>query len=100
MQQPQCNPYYAQMNAAARSNVKTIIADNPDMNTFVIDMAWDADLEQPVLVEINGLSNAGFYGASPRVIYHELVPVENTAQLTYRATQNYLADLMDSAIDM
>ena len=100
MQQPQCNPYYAQMNAAARSNVKTIIADNPDMNTFVIDMAWDADLEQPVLVEINGLSNAGFYGASPRIIYHELVPVENTAQLTYRATQSYLADLMDTAIDM
>lgn len=94
-QQPQCNPYYTQMNAAARDNVKTIVANNPDMNTFVMDMAWDADLEQPVLVEINGLSNAGFYGASPRVIYRELMHVDDSARLTYRATQDYIAELID-----
>lgn len=99
-QQPRHNPYYAQMREVVEDNVKTILADNPDMDTFVMDMAWDAILEQPVLVEINGLSNAGFYGASPRTIYYELVPVENSANLTYRVTQDYIAKLLDTAVDM
>ena len=99
-QQPRRNPYYAQMREIADDNVKAIVADNPDMDTFVMDMAWDAILEQPVLVEINGLSNAGFYGASPRAIYYELVPVENAANLTYRVTQDYIAKLLDGAADM
>ena len=99
-EQPRCNPYYTQMREVAENNVKTILADNLDMDTFVMDMAWDAILEQPVLVEINGLSNAGFYGASPRAIYYELVPVENSANLTYRVTQDYIAKLLDTAADM
>lgn len=99
-QQPRHNPYYAQMREVVEDNVKTILADNPDMDTFVMDMAWDAKLERPVLVEINGLSNAGFYGASPRAIYYGLVPVENSANLTYRVTQDYIAKLLDGAADM
>lgn len=99
-QQPRRNPYYAQMREVAEENLNKILADNPDMDTFVMDMAWDAILEQPVLVEINGLSNAGFYGASPHAIYYELVPVENSANLTYRVTQDYIAKLLDGAADM
>lgn len=99
-QQPRRNPYYAQMREVAEENLNKILADNPDMDTFVMDMAWDAILEQPILVEINGLSNAGFYGASPHAIYYELVPVENSANLTYRVTQDYIAKLLDTAVDM
>lgn len=99
-QQPRHNPYYAQMREVAEENLNKILADNPDMDTFVMDMAWDAKLERPVLVEINGLSNAGFYGASPRAIYYELVPVENSANLTYRVTQDYIAKLLDGTADM
>jgi len=99
-QQPRRNPYYTQMREVVEANIEEILADNPNMSTFVMDMAWDTILEQPVLVEINGLSNAGFYGASPRTIYYELLPVENSANLTYRVTQNYIAKLLDKAVDM
>lgn len=93
-QVPVRNPHYQDMYSLAQQISTTWSQHEENALTCVVDIAWDADSDSAVLVELNGISNAGHYGASAHAIYAALLDTTDGYQgLNYGAMRGALDEL-------
>lgn len=69
----ECNPHYQDMYNLAQQINAQWSRHEKDAMTCAIDIAWDADHNRAVLVELNSISNSGLYGASAHAVYGALL---------------------------
>lgn len=79
-QVPSQNPHYQDMYDFAELISTTWSQHEENSLTCVVDIAWDADSDSAVLVELNGISNAGLYGASAHAVYTALLDITDGYQ--------------------
>ena len=93
-QVPVRNPHYKDMYSLAEQISTTWSSHEKNNMTCVVDVAWDADSDSAVLVELNSISNAGHYGASAHAVYAALLDTTDGYQgLNYGAMRGALDDL-------
>ena len=93
-QVPEHNPHYQDMYSLAQQ-ISTAWSQHEDNAlTCVVDIAWDADSDSTILVELNSISNAGHYGASAHAVYAALLDTTDGYRgLNYGAIRGALNDL-------
>lgn len=94
-QVPVRNPHYQDMYDFAQLISTTWSQHEENALTCVVDIAWDADSDSVVLVELNDISNAGLYGASAHAVYAALLNTTDGYQgLNYGAMRTSLDNLL------
>lgn len=88
------NPYYDKLYKLTQQIVQSLSTHEKHSPTCVIDVAWCRDKNQPVLVEINGISNAGLYGGDAITIYKALYDSGCYKGLTYGDSLDFLKGLI------
>lgn len=88
------NPYYGELCDLVEQIVQSLEAHENSAPTCAIDVAWCETKNQPALVEINGISNAGLYGGDAITIYKALYDSGCYKGLTYGDSLDFLKGLI------
>lgn len=88
------NPYYGELCDLVEQIVRSIGANENSAPTCAIDVAWCETKNQPALVEINGISNAGLYGGDAIIIYRALYASGCYGGVTYGDSLDFLEGLI------
>jgi len=90
------NTYYDSMFDYVEKIITTVEHHEKDTVTCVFDIAWSPDNQSPILVEVNGISNAGLYGCSAQAIYQKLYDNDCYQGLTLSDCREEMSNLVNN----